>query len=280
MKIIGSLLFVVCFLSACGQKTDHKGKTPLIEVAGEFLYREDLQSVLPDDLSKDDSLLFAEHYIRNWIEETLLYNKAESNIPDNDRLEKLVENYRRSLILHAYQQELIEQKLKEKIPDEEIDKYYEEHKKLFVLEYPLLKGLFMKVPLKSPELNQVRVWYKKNTPDAIEKLEKYSLRNAVIYDYFYDRWIPATEVMDKIPLSLSNSEKSLKEIGHVEVKDSAYYYFLNISDYLDTGEQEPLEFARNEIKDILLNLKRVDFMRKVKNDLYNDAVDRKKIVYY
>ena len=47
----------------------------------------------------DDSLLFADRYVRRWIEETLLYEKAKENIPDNAAIERQVENYRRTLIL-------------------------------------------------------------------------------------------------------------------------------------------------------------------------------------
>lgn len=76
-----------------------------------FFIEEDLQSVLPDGLTTDDSLLFAEHYIRNWVEDVLLYEKARSNIPNNGEIDKLVENYRKALIMHTYQQALIHQTL-------------------------------------------------------------------------------------------------------------------------------------------------------------------------
>ena len=98
----GLLIFLLC--AACSEQHDHKGRTPLVELDGNFLYREDLQSVLPAGLSKDDSLLFAEHYIRNWVEDILLYDKAQSNIPNNGEIDKLVENYRKALIMHTYQQ--------------------------------------------------------------------------------------------------------------------------------------------------------------------------------
>ena len=52
-----------------------------MEVAGEYLYKEDLQAALPFNISKDDSVLFAAHYIRNWVEDVLLFDKAEGNIP-------------------------------------------------------------------------------------------------------------------------------------------------------------------------------------------------------
>ena len=126
------------------------------ELDGNFLYHEDLQAVLPAGLSKDDSLLFAEHYIRNWAEDVLLYKKAQSNIPNSGEIDKLVENYRKALIMHAYQQALINQTLSEEISETELADYYEKHQELFKVESPLIKGLFIKVPLTAPQLGSVR----------------------------------------------------------------------------------------------------------------------------
>lgn len=280
MRILGVLLLLFCFFTACREEHNHKGKTPLVEISGEFLYKEDLQSVLPAGLSKDDSLLFAEHYIKDWVEGVLLYKKAESNIPDNEKINELVENYRKALIIHTYQQKLIGQQLSEQITEEEIKAYYDANKNLFIADRPLMKGLFIKVPLKASGINNVRKWYKKNTPENVEHLEKYSLQNAVGYDYFYDRWLRVADVMDKIPLTVDNPESYLTQHKHIEVQDSAYYYFLNVEDYLEPGEPEPYEFAKKEIKDMLINMKRVSFMEEVKEDLFKHASDKKKIIYY
>ena len=84
MRKLGWMLALVATLFACEQKHDHKGKLPLVEVAGKFLYKEDLQKVLPLNLSVDDSILFAENYIRNWVEDILLFDKAEGNVPDSE----------------------------------------------------------------------------------------------------------------------------------------------------------------------------------------------------
>lgn len=281
VKNWGVILVIAAAMTGCGQEHNHKGKTPLVEVSGEFLYKEDLQAALPLNISKDDSVLFAEHYIRNWIEDALLFDKAEGNIPDNDKISKLVENYRRALIMHTYQEELVNQKLANDISEEEINAYYEKNKELFRLDNPLVKGLFIKVPLSSPELGNVRVWYRKNNQDVIEKLEKYSLRNAVSYDYFYDRWTSVPDVAAKIPLKVLDTDANyLDKNRNVEVKDTAFCYFLHIEDFLGKDKQKPLDFARDEIKEILINLKRVEFINKVKEDLYQRASDRNKIIYY
>ena len=158
--------------------------------------------------------------------------------------------------------------------------YYEKNQALFKVERPLMKGLFIKVPLTAPQLGNVRRWYKTETREAVEHLEKYSLQNAVKYEYFYDKWVPVSEVLDMLPLKVPNVDEYLDKNRHVELKDTAFHYFLNVSDYRPVGEQEPYEFARRQVKDMLLNVKQVEFMKQVKDDLYQRAVKRDKIKYY
>ena len=279
MRIIILLLVTLYCCGACKEIHDHKGKTPLVEVDGNFLYKEDLMSVLPVGSSKDDSTLFVEHYIRSWVEDILLYEKAENNIPDNVEVDKLVENYRKALIMHTYQQELINQKLTNDIPEQEVSAYYQENKDLFKLEHPLIKGLFIKVPLTAPQLNNVRRWYKSEQQDMIDNLEKYSFQNAVKYKYFYDKWVSVTDILDMIPLDIESPEEYVNKHRQVELKDTAFYYFLNITDYRGVGDEKPFEFARSEVKDLLVNQRSVSFMEQVKSDLYQRAVDKKKIIY-
>lgn len=275
------IVCLVMSLGGCTQKHDHKGKTPLVEVSGKFLYQEDLQAALPLNLSADDSVLFAEHYIRNWVEDALLFEKAEDNVRDDEKVRALVESYHKALVMHTYQEGLIKQQLAEEITSEEIVGFYEKNKSLYVLEKPMVKGLFIKVPLQASGLNDVRRWYKKNTQDAIEKLEKYSLRNAVTYDYFYDQWRLLEEIEAMLPTkNWEAGSNYLNQHRDVELKDTAFHYFLHIEEFQGKGEQKPLDFAQEEIKEILINLKRVDFVNQVKEDLYHQASDKDRIIYY
>ena len=275
---LGLLIIFLCM--SCKEEHDHKGRTPLVELDGNFLYAEDVQSVLPLGLSGEDSVAFVQRYIRNWVEETLLYEKAQSNIPDNDELNRQVESYRKSLIMHTYQQALIHQKLSEDISEEELLDYYQKNQALFKVERPLMKGLFIKVPFTAPKVANVRRWYQQENRDAVEQLEKYSFQHAVKYEYFYDRWKPVAEVLDLIPLKEQDAEEYLNKKRHVELKDTAFYYFLNVSDFLPVGEQAPFDLVHNRVKDMLLNVKQVQYMKQVKDDLYQRAVKRDKIKYY
>lgn len=142
-----------------------------------------------------------------------MFHKAEGNVPDNLKLEELVASYRKALIVHAYQEELVNQQLGDSIDEAEIKQYYQQNPTLFRATQPYVQGLFIKVPVKAPHLGNVRTWYKQNTQDAVDRLLKYSIGNAVSYDYFYDRWLPVSDLAAKIPLKELDTD-----FGYLEKK--------------------------------------------------------------
>ena len=82
-----------------------------------------------------------------------------------------------------------------------------------------------------------------------------------------------------IPLEVESVEDYINKKRQIEIKDSAYYYFLNVSDYRGKGEEEPYEFARPDVVDLFLNVKQVEFLKQVKDDLYQQAIKQNKIIY-
>ncbi len=116
----------------------------------------------------------------------------------------------------------------------------------------------------------------KFSKSALEKIEKYSVQNATLYDYFYDRWVDFNAIMENIPLRVSDPNAFLKANKFVEVADSSYFYLLNISEYLPSGSVAPYDYANTRIIEMLINQRKMDFLRKFEEDLYNDAIRKGK----
>ncbi len=280
MKCLWILSGLLILLSSCQKTHDFKGKTPLVEASGQVLFREDLTQMLPAGLSKKDSAQYAENYIHNWVEEVLLYEKAQRNVAGDSKVEELVSNYRKALVIHTYQQNLIAQKLVNQVSDDDVKDFYEHNQKLFILDQPLIKGLFIKVPVSERDVQNVRTWYRKLTPENVEKLEKFSLKGAVDYTYFLDKWIELSDVSEKIPSTAHLTQSLLTEDPTVEVQDDGYWYFLHATEMVKAGNVKPLDFAFNEVKEMLMNLRQVDFMQQVKDELVKRATNKKEIIYY
>ena len=137
---------IVLSLYSCTEAIDHKGRTPLVQIDKDFLYKEDVVSLIPPGVSEEDSTEMAEKYIRSWIDDILLYKKAEGNIPDNDKIDELVKAYRKTLITHSYIEQIVGQEVEGNISDTEIGKYYDDNKDIFLATEPYVKGLYIKVP--------------------------------------------------------------------------------------------------------------------------------------
>mgnify|MGYP000257211565 FL=1 len=181
--VVIGILFSV---SAC---TLEKKEVPgaIVSVGDRYLTREMLSQVIPDGLSHRDSSAFADAYVRHWAEDELVYDVAQKNIPNVGRIELLVDKYRRELFVHEYQKQILNEKLDAEISAEAVKNYYRTHLDKFILKAPIIKGLFVKVAETSPEIKNLKKWYRNRDHGSIENIEKYSLHNIINYEYFYDR---------------------------------------------------------------------------------------------
>lgn len=275
-----AMLSVVLLLLSCTAEIDHRGRTPLVGVGNDFLYKEDVVALNVTALPSVDSAEFVHNYIRGWLEDALFYRMAARNVASAGEVDRMVENYRRALLLNIYQERLVEQQLKQTLADEDVEAFYKSNADLFKLEEAHLQGLFLKLPLTAPKLQSVRKWLTKMAPEDIENLEKYNITNAVTYDYFVDSWRSLPSVAAKMPLTAEALLKSLEKSAFVEAADTAYIYMLTSVAKLDKGEQAPLELASDEIKSLLINSMKANFVKGVKRDLYNKALEQGEIIFY
>ena len=256
------------------------GKTPIVEIGTDVLYVEDIKQVVPLGLSEADSTLFAQQFIKNWAQDVLFYQNAIRNIPDTKDIDRLVENYRRSLIEHEYQRRLIEQKFSSETAEEDIERFYNDNERLFVLDESLLRGLFLKISNKSHDLSDIRKLYTRQDDESFEEIEKYSIRNAARCEFFYDNWRTVAEIEVLLPPLEKPLETMLKDNGSFEFKDEEYIYLLNVSEFAPKGSIEPLDHARSRIRGLLINSNEVSYMRKIKEDLYDAAIEKNRIIFH
>ncbi len=192
----------------------------------------------------------------------------------------MVENYRKTLIIHQYQQKLIEQRLPKEPSEEDMRAFYEQYSDQFVLKENIIKGLLLIVPEKAPRMSNVKSWVQSGNTKSLENIEKYSLQNAISYDYFGDRWLPFSQILKKIPLQVEDPSSFVSSHRFVEASDSTHHYFLRIESYRTVGQVEPYERAKDRIAAILLNKHKADFIFQFENSLYEDAVKNETVSFF
>lgn len=276
-------LTTLSFFAACSSKKEanpDKSNNPVVSVNEKTLYQSDIDEAIPEGLNDEDKATATEAYINMWINDELIYDKAKQNVTDQDKINDLVEDYRQSLTVFTYLEQLLKEELSKKTSEKDLKEYYDKNPDNFELESSLVKGLFLKIPKSSNEVNNFRQWYQSNSSAAKEKIEKSSFQNAVIYDYFYDRWVNFDDIAANIPTAINNSDQFVKANKNFEIQDSLYVYLLHIEEYALSGTTAPYEYAKPQITDILINKNRESFLKQIDTDLYKKATEDKAIKFY
>ena len=276
-----SLLFSVLLINSCKHKTQEltSGK-PILEVEGKYLNADEIQQVIPPNVNATDSAEVANSYIKKWVTDVLMYENAKRNVTNKAEIDELVESYRKSLTIHQYQQKLIEQRLPKEPSEEDLKAFYNEYSSQLALKDNIIKGLLLIVPQNAPKLANVRSWVQSANAKSLESIEKYSIQNAISYDYFGDKWLELSEVLKKIPLKIDDASRFVASNRFVETSDSTHHYFLRIQAFKTIGQVEPFEMARKRISVILLNKQKAEFITKFEDELYNDAVSNENVTFY
>lgn len=270
-----NLLFL-SILCSCGGKS-YDTSTLAAVVGDSELTLEEVRSNVPSGLSEADSLKFVDQYVNNWIEEQVISQEAESIIPDIEEIDRMVDAYRRQLVILRYRQ-LMESGDFIKKPDKaQVEEYFNNHIENFKASRPLVKGLYIKVPEQAKEIKEIKRLYKSREAEDLDSLERLTV-SATSYDYFYDRWVDWGQIETKIPLSELDSEPDRFPLNNdnLELLNDGYWYLLIISDRVKTGETLPLEYAYDIIVDALERENAITGSRDLRQSLTQKALDEGK----
>ena len=273
------LMSIPLFLQECQRNQSDSNRTPVVATAGHILYLDEIQAAMPLYLSKEDSIRAAEAFIDQWIKQNLLYEAAEKNLQESSDIQKMVEDYRQALMVYEYQEQVLLEKLKTEVSDQDIADYYEANKQRFLSSRNLIKGIFIKVPVHSSNLKSIKNLYRKKDEASLEQLDLLCLQHAEIYENFSSDWMSFDDVMDHIPSEIDQN-KLLKSKDFLEVEDEHYCYLLRIDEYLLSGNPEPLEFVSHRIKNIIINSHKTSFLHQLEDEMKTEAEKKGQIRYY
>lgn len=276
MRKTGIIIALLASISLVGctalEKKQQAGAA--VELNGQYLYRSTLDS-LTLGLDPEDSTRVVQQYVSQWAKDILVYDNAKAR-PNND-IERLVEDYRRALYVHAYEEYLVERRMPKTVADSTVAQLYAQMPDRFTLDESIIKGMLVVIPNDAPKIDKLRGWMTKTEMDAIEK---YVYQNASGYELFTDKWLTTTDLLAKIPVERAELETRLKAKNQIEVADTLKTYLLQVTDKHLRGEQMPMEYARPQIEKMVLSARQVEFLTKERERLYNEAIQNQKIKFY
>ncbi|MFN3343695.1 MAG: hypothetical protein ACK40M_13430 [Flavobacteriales bacterium] len=265
------LLPVFVFV-ACSSGKGEKDENVLATVYDKNLTLNKVLPLIPEGINPEDSVAFVKGFVESWIRDMVIVHQAEKTLPEETlNVEARLENYRRSLLVYAYEQEYARQKLDTIVSDEEIEAHYEANKDDFRLADFIVKVLFVKLVRDQPGKANVAKWYKSTQQKDLMELEKFCVENAVSFYNDSESWIYLSDLMQEIPIRTDDRATFLKTTQKLEFEDEEFAYFLLIHDYRLKDALSPLSFERENIKSRILNARTNEIVRKMRTDLLNSS---------
>ena len=279
-----SFLTVCLLFSGCDLIRMKKGRPdgegerkPIARVNTTYLYQDELAGIATNEISKEDSAARVTAYINSWIRKQLLISEAMKTININEaELQRKVLDYRYSLIGFEFQNYYIKQHLIDSISESEIQKYYQEHLDNFILKQNIIQGTYLKVPKGAPRTNRVKDLIFSQKEKDRNELKSYCLSFSSAYHLYDSSWMEFDKLVVNSPLAeIPNKIQFLKSYNYYETTDNEFLYFLKIEAYKISDNVSPVEFVKGDIKNIILNKRKVELARKLEEEVYENASKRK-----
>jgi hypothetical protein len=275
-------LILIFVLVGCNNNKNIVKRIAVAEVGKDILYFDEIPDIILNGINKTDSTSVIQNYINKWAKRELLLHKAEENLSPalKDEISKQLEESRINLLIYQYQRQMMLDKMDTVLTDNELEDYYAINEKSFFLSTNIVKALFIKLPVETPNIEKMKILARSNDQKDIQQLESFCYQFAEKFDDFNEEWVSMERLSLELHLDIENEDNFLKRYTFYETSDSNSVCLLSIKDYRLVGSVAPYEYVKDDIKRIIWNTRRIEFIQSLENGIYNDALKENSFKIY
>ncbi|ATA91416.1 peptidylprolyl isomerase [Capnocytophaga canimorsus] len=292
------IFFSIIAFASCQYFVQEEPKHAIARVGEQYLFASDIAAIMPKKYTTEDSINIVKNHINNWAINQLLLENAQRNIPEDKKahFEKLVDEYRSDLYTNAYKEILINNAIDTIINKQDMSYFYEKNKDIFTLNESLIKLRYVQFPkrednkTKKMTLKQkreiekqnnwqqkVREQFKRFNQQDIKELDSISIQFPAIY-LNDSTWVKTESVIKRFPFLDKNINESRNFF--IEHKEDDQVYLIQVKDVLRISEQAPMDYMENALKQIILNQRKLEFVKKLETDILNSGIKKKQFEIY
>ncbi len=273
-------IFIILLLFVFSCKRTNDNRKPIAKVYNTFLYEDDIKN-LPNNYSKEDSLIFVKNFINKWAREQLLVQKAKINLQEEkEQINTLVDQYHQDLLINKYKEAVVKQELDTLVTDTDIESFYTQNKEIFILNEPLVKFRYIYFGNDILNAREFISLFKEDKQSSDEEImnQELQLKSFNLNDSI---WIKYDDVIKNAPfLKTFNKNKFLQKRNYLNNNDSTGTYLVKIKDVLLRNETAPMSYALPTIKQMILHKRKLELLKKIEETLTEDAIKNKEFQIY
>ncbi|WP_062061163.1 hypothetical protein [Aquimarina longa] len=281
MKYYKLILLCLGVVSCQNFKTQIKQEA-IARVNDSYLYKSDIEKIVPLNTSKNDSVNIINNYINRWATRQLFIDKAKLNLSKEElgEFDDLVESYQSTLYINAYKNAVINKSINMEITEQDLKLYYDQNLKNFNLNEELVKLRYLHLPLDYKNRSATQRQFDRFNEEDVEELQENKL-DYIAYSLNDSTWVKLDQVLNKVAIfKKQDKTKFLKSGKYSKLEDSTGVYMIKIKEVLKRGEIAPLEYIKPTIRQIILNRRKLELIKKIEKDITRDAVENKQFEVY
>lgn len=275
------ILTFFCVFLGCDFLEPKSNKVPVARVNDTYLYQEDIQGLISQNTTKQDSISIVANYIQRWATQQLLIDQANINLPRQqiEDYQQMVTQYRNDLFAQAYKGAIVSKLLDSTITQEEYGLFYQQNKANFTLKEEIFKLRYIHLDASFPSISETKKKLRRFDTEDAAALQDSSLeyKGANFNDSV---WVKKETLLRQLPVIRTNESKVLKKATFSQLEDSLGVYLLKIKDVLSPNQIAPLQYIKPIIKEIILNKRTLELIKELEKDITKDAVKNKNFEVY
>lgn len=276
------LILIILTFSSCDFFNKKVKFTAIARVKDSYLYREELNNLVPKGTSKQDSLLIVRSFIDRWASQKLLINAAEVNLDDEEKaaFDLLIKQYKIDLYTKAYIEKVVKKTLDTIISEEELKEYYKNNKENFKTNGTLVRLRYINLSKDNPKFESIKSKFLDFKKSDKKFWDTYALqcKSFALNDSI---WVDLSSIYDKLPfINPDNRDQYIASGKTIQHSDSLDVYLVKIRQIIDKNQIAPFDYLKPTLKEVILNKRKLELIKKFEKEITDDAIKDKDYEIY
>lgn len=229
---------------------------------------DDIKDLIQGYETPEDSIQQVRSLAEHWVRDRLLLVEAEKNFPKEVNMNKLLEDYRQSLVMHFFEQQVIEERLDTVITESDLERYYEANKEQHRLESGILRGFYFKIKKPIGRNDKLVQWWKTFPGQHYDEILSYTGKHARTNWADSSEWHEMNMVIQLFPEG-TLSPGAIRSNRSVFREDRDYMYFLYPQEVFYERDIAPLSRIRTQAAKYIIHQRELELLERIKKEIYD-----------
>ena len=222
---------------------------------------------VPAGLSPEDSAQAVDRYVDQWIREQIVVLQAETALAtESIDFEAELEAYRNALLLHAFKERYVNDRLNTQVSDEEALAFYTENEQSFFLTDYAVRVIFIHAPAEA-NMDLARDAIASMDSTGFLELERWCVENGAAYALDGTDWWTLSAFTKEVPMNFYRTESQLSSRRPVEFEADGRTYFVRFLEHALKDDVAPFSAVRDEVVEMIIHRRKQSLLLALEEQL-------------